>query len=256
MALKAVLDTLDGLDAALHAHYTKGADGKFRLDAEGVEDVSGLKSALQKEREGRSTAEKALKAFDGLDAAEIRSLVEKFANDEEGKLIKEGKIDLVIQKRTEKVIADAKKQIEAAQQAAAAAEEKAKKWSTRVLDDNLRAAATKVGIHSHAIEDALLRGRQLFTLDDDGNAVQMKDGTVVLSKDGKNPFAPTEWLETMRESASHWFPAQSGGGSQGNRSGAGGGAKKTVTRAIFDTWTPDRKRDFTVKEGGVVTDPA
>lgn len=258
MGLKAAVATLEGMDAALHGFYKKSEDGKsYVLDAEGVEDVTGLKSALGKERERAGNAEKALKAWEGLDANEIRELMSKFANDEEAKLIKEGKIDVVVQKRTERVMQDFQKQLKAAQDAAEAANGKAAKWSQRVLDDNIRAAATKVGMHANAIEDALLRGRQLFTLDDDGNAVQVKDGTVVLGKTGKEPFAPTEWLETMRTSAAHWFPAPgSGGGSSQQRPGAtGGGAKKSVTRTVFDGMQAHQKAAH-IKEGGTVVDPA
>ncbi len=122
-----------------------------------------------------------------------------------------------------------------------------------MLDNNIRAAAAKVGIHAHAIDDALLRGRAMFTLDDDGNAVQVKDGTVVLSKDGKNNFAPSEWLESMREAAPHWFPASgSGGGAQQGRQ-QGSAGKKTVTRSVFDGMAPIDKAAH-VKEGGIVVD--
>ena len=58
MSLPAIVDSLEDLPEAVRAFYVETEDGRFRLDAEGVEDVSGLKSALEKEREAR----KALKA--------------------------------------------------------------------------------------------------------------------------------------------------------------------------------------------------
>lgn len=58
MSLPAIVDHLEDLPEAARAFYVETGDGRFRLDAEGVEDVSGLKSALEKEREAR----KALKA--------------------------------------------------------------------------------------------------------------------------------------------------------------------------------------------------
>lgn len=64
MALSATIASLDAVPEALRAHYLPTADGRFRLDAEGIEDVAGLKSALEKERAAR----KALKA--ALDARE------------------------------------------------------------------------------------------------------------------------------------------------------------------------------------------
>jgi hypothetical protein len=64
LALKAIVDTLDGVDEALQGLYAKGEDGKFRLELEGAEteeEVAGLRSALQKERERAKTYEARLK---------------------------------------------------------------------------------------------------------------------------------------------------------------------------------------------------
>lgn len=58
MSLPAYVDRLEDLPEAARSFYVETGDGRFRLDAEGIEDVSGLKSALEKEREAR----KALKA--------------------------------------------------------------------------------------------------------------------------------------------------------------------------------------------------
>lgn len=58
MPLPAIADALDDLPEPVRAHYVETEDGRWRLDADGVEDVSGLKSALEKERAER----KALKA--------------------------------------------------------------------------------------------------------------------------------------------------------------------------------------------------
>lgn len=58
MALPAHVESLDTVPEELRPHYVPAEDGGFRLDAEGIEDVSGLKSALAKERAAR----KALRA--------------------------------------------------------------------------------------------------------------------------------------------------------------------------------------------------
>ena len=56
MALKLFLDSLDGVDEGVKALYTEH-DGKFKLAVDGLEDTSGLKSALEKERKARRDAE-------------------------------------------------------------------------------------------------------------------------------------------------------------------------------------------------------
>ncbi|WP_420403319.1 hypothetical protein [Nisaea sp.] len=53
MPLPAVTESLDAVPEAARAFYVETGEGGFRLDAEGIEDVSGLKSALEKERAAR-----------------------------------------------------------------------------------------------------------------------------------------------------------------------------------------------------------
>lgn len=71
MALKAILEKLDDAPEALREHYAE-KDGKFYLSVDAVdgyalEDVSGLKSALGKERTTREALEKQVVKFKDLD---------------------------------------------------------------------------------------------------------------------------------------------------------------------------------------------
>lgn len=76
MALKAVVDSLDDVPEGLREFYTEGEGGKYRLDAEGVEDVAGLKSALEKERRDRKKHERSLKKYEGIDPEKWQELQE------------------------------------------------------------------------------------------------------------------------------------------------------------------------------------
>lgn len=81
MALKALLASLDGIDDATKALYVE-KDGKFVLDVEGVEgfaleDVSGLKTALGKERTARENAERLTAAFKDIDPAKAKDALAK-----------------------------------------------------------------------------------------------------------------------------------------------------------------------------------
>ena len=189
------------------------------------EQTAGLKAKNSeligklKERDDRiKEFDSKLKEFDGIDPNAVRNILKRFADDEEAKLIADGKIDDVLNKRTERMKADYDKKLSEALSKAEQAEKRAQAFQGRVLDDSIRAAAAKAGIHQHAIDDALLRARSIFALGEDGQAVQLgEDGRPVLGKDGKSPFTPLEWLEGMKEKAPHWFPASASG------SGAGGG---------------------------------
>lgn len=82
MALKALLDSIDGLPADVAKEYKARDDGKFVLDVEAVggltlEDVTGLKNTvvtLRKERDGLASR---TKMFDGLDPDKAKDALER-----------------------------------------------------------------------------------------------------------------------------------------------------------------------------------
>jgi hypothetical protein len=248
MALALKVEKLDTLPEAVRGLYKANAAGGFDLEVDGLEDTTGLKTALEKEREANKKAKKlsedaiaaALAPFQGIDPVKTKALLAKFDNEEEATLIAAGKIDEVMTKRMAKRETELQKQVDAANQGKTVAEGVAGKFKTRVLDNHIRAAAGKSGLHPFAVEDALLRARSIFSLNDDGDAIQLgTDGQPVLGKDGKTPFKPEEWLESMKESAPHWFPAGNVGGGAGG--GAGGGNAKTMKRATFDALATSAK---------------
>ncbi len=78
MTLKAVVKSLDGVPETLHEFYKKGDDGRFYIDAEGVDDlpsVIGLKTSRDNAlREKKATQDK-LASFEGVDPEAHRKLV-------------------------------------------------------------------------------------------------------------------------------------------------------------------------------------
>lgn len=204
------------------------ADIQAKINAAVQEAVTGLKAKNTELLGKLKEREESLKKFDGIDPDAVREILKRFADDEEAGLIKAGKIDEVLNKRTERMKADYDKRLKDALTAAEQASKRAEAFQGRVLDEAIRAAAAKAGIHQHAIDDALFRARSMFVLSEDGQAVQLgDDGKPVLGKDGKTPFTPLEWLEGMKEKAPHWFPANaSGGGAGGSGSGSGSSGAK------------------------------
>ena len=63
--LKLQVDSLEGLDSSLHSYYEQTESG-YRLKVEGLEDTSGLKTALQKERESNKDAKTKLSELERL----------------------------------------------------------------------------------------------------------------------------------------------------------------------------------------------
>lgn len=223
----------------------EGGGGKAAPDAAAIQAavdaaVAGLKNKNQELLGKLSDATGKLKAFDGIDLEEVRSIHEQFKSSQDLKDIREGKIDEVLTRRNQKFLDDAAKQIKAAQDERDAEKARNGKFAQRVLNDSIRAAAINAGVHKHAIEDALLAARLDFTLDDEGNPVQIKDGEVVLGKNGKTPFSPDEWFATKVETKPHWFPSGSSGSEPPSGNGANAGGK-TMRRAAFDALPPSER---------------
>jgi len=165
------------IEAVIAARIAEATNGLKAKNSE-------LLGSLQKQKE-------TLKQFEGVDVESVKQIMARFENDEEAKLIKDGKFDQVIERRTEKLRAESERQVQQALEKVSAAEKRAKSFEGLVLDNHIRAAAASAGLHSHAIEDALFRGRSLFTLDAEGKAIQLgEDKHPVLGKDGKSPFTP------------------------------------------------------------------
>ena len=259
MALKKIVDTLEGIAEAQQALYVKQADGKFKLDLEGDEDTGGLKTALQKERDARAALENKLKGYDGIDIEEIRKLQTMVENSEDARLLRDAigdkdKLTALRNRWTEGAIKAKDKEIEKLNTTSKTeiekANQRARARDARVLDNELRSASEKVGVYSPAIEDILVIGRGQWVLDDDGNAVMLgKDGQPVGGAKGN--LTPAEWLESLREAKPHWFPASgNGGGAQPNKQVPKG---KTMRRSVFDGLNAADRRD-TVRSGVQVID--
>lgn len=150
-----------------------------------------------------------MKRFDGIDPEAVRSILQRFSDDEEAKLIASGKIDEVLTKRTERMKQGYEKETLAERKAREAAEQRAQKFERRVLENGIRAAAASAGIFPHAIDDALLRAGQVFQLDEEGNPSAVEGA---YGKDGQ-PLTLQEWFAEMKEKAPHWYPSANGGGS-------------------------------------------
>lgn len=175
-----------------------------------------LLAELKQEREN-------LKKFEGIDPVKVKELMDKFDNDEDTKLIKEGKIEDLLNRKYSKRDAEWQRKLDEANKIAAEAKAKADKFLESVLDDRLRAAFNGK-VDPRSMKAALLEAKQLFTLDDEGRAVQFdEEGQVVLGKD-KTPFSPLEWIEseTTRKESPYLFPATGAGSgaSQSSNNGA------------------------------------
>lgn len=177
--------------------------------------VTGLKSkntellGKLKETSGKLTQFET--QFEGIDIDAVKGLLSRAGQDEETKLLTEGKVDEVFNRRTERLRGDYDKQLKSVSARAEKAEAFAAKFQGKVLGDSVRGAALKAGALPEATDDIILRAKGVFSLNEEGEAVAVDEsGQTIMGKDGKTPLTPLEWAESLRESAPHLWPRATG----------------------------------------------
>jgi hypothetical protein len=220
-----------GVKELVEAAVKENVDAAIAKATEGLvsnrDALKAEKTALQ-EKYDADTAQ-----WKGFDPEKVKTLMDRMANDEETKLIAEGKIDEVINRRVDALKTDFETKLSAGTEKISELEGSLKtkdgKIKSLVIDGFIRQAASEHSVVAGAIPDAITRANGRFDLDENLKPVARDEGgALLMGKNGKDPLTPSEWLEGMRENAPHWFPPPKGGGSQGG--GGGGTGDYTITR--------------------------
>ena len=179
------------------------------------------------------------------DLDRVKALVEKFSNDEELKLIEEGKIDEVLERRTENLRKGLEAERDAARKALDDKDEvlsrKTETISRLTIDSKVREIGLSMDppMDVRATQDAIRAARELFVLDDEDKPVAQKDGLPMIGKDGKTPLGLEEWLKiTFEEGSTLWWGASKGGGANG---GGDGGADTGSDAEAVEKMSPRQK---------------
>ncbi|MDN8318943.1 hypothetical protein QZK38_18275, partial [Acinetobacter baumannii] len=185
------------IKAAIQAAVDEAVKGLKDKNAELIKDKKELKDELG-----------SLKSkVDGLDLDAIKVLLDKSNQDEESKLIAEGKIEEVIQKRTEKMREEHEKVLKAEKERADKAEAYAEKFKKSVVQSQIVQAAIELEALPEATPDIAFLAQTKFALDENGKAVAVdENGDVVIGKDGQTPMTPKEWVESLREQKPYYWP--------------------------------------------------
>lgn len=193
--------------------------------AEAVEaQTAGLKAKRDELITKNNALRDSLKNYDGIDPEAARTLASKAKTEEEAALLKEGKLDQVVERRVdkmrEKFNADVAVKEEALQKALA----RQKQLEDRSIAATIAEAAVKAGGNPTAIPDFVQRANGTFTLTEEGDVICVdKDGYQAYSEDGKTPITAAAWVESLKTQAPHLFvKAQSGGAQGGHGKGSFG----------------------------------
>jgi hypothetical protein len=219
---------------------------KALVDAAVAEATKGLitnrDSLLGEKKALMSQVNDLTKQWDGLDPEMVKNLVVRMKTDEETRLLAEGKVDEVINRRVEAMQRDFNAQLTASKKRNEELESEVGSSKGQIKDLKIETAikgsAAKLGLHSTAFDDAVFRARGTFDLDAEGNLIA-KDatGAPMISRNGRDPLAVDEWLEGMKDRAPHWFPAPTGAGANG---GGNRGGKNNFTLSREEARDPQK----------------
>lgn len=215
MSLKFKIDAdeYEGLEEAQQTLYAKS--GKFyQLKVEGAVDKDKLAQFRKSNINLQKTVDELNDKFGDLDLEKVNALLEKEHELEEGKLIKEGDIDTLLEKRLAKAMKPLKEQNEALTTKYGAAKESLVKLT---IDNSVTKKAAKLGAHETALDDLCTRARKVFRVDEKGHAVALdSDGDPLTDGEGK-VLDIDGWLGVQKvKEAPHCFRQSSGGNENGS----------------------------------------
>lgn len=241
MPLKFIVQKLEDVEEAQRGFYKQRADGKFQLDAEDAEDVAGLKSALQQERQEALEMKKRLDALNKNELAELKRL-KKIADDaERERLEKEGNFEAV----KNQMIAKHNEELQAAREAASQVRSKLERV---MLNDAATQAIVNAKGNPKLLGPIVRSAMQLVEMNGD-LVVQVvgADGRPLVSDAKGSPMSIEQYVESLKTIPDYQpaFAATSAGGGGAPASGA---SADPATKPL-SKWTPEEKREFIQKNG-------
>lgn len=208
---------------------------KEKLDDAVNNAVSGLKKKNDELLSEKKKIAETLKNFENLDPEKAREALKFLEENENAKLLKEGKIEELLAKQTtqmredhEAKMAEMAKKLEESNNNSHLYKTK---YEQKMVEDSIRSAALKAGVRPEALEDVLTRGGNVFSLGEDGS-VEARDKNGKLVKTADDMVLTTEnWVEGLKKTAPHYWPGSEGAGGLG---GEGGGGMDDLTAAMND----------------------
>lgn len=240
MGLKRKIDTIDGLKPDVAALYTKGEDGKFTLDVEGIEpaeDVTGLKSALAKEKKAAAEYRKRMDEIEAEKAAREEELLKKAGNTD---ALEKSYKDREAKRKAEyeAAIAERDKEIDQFSRGAAIDQLLDGKVIPRAKDWLKKEVLNRTRLEKDADGKRVIR-----VLDDAGNPTAT----------GLEEFIKSNVLDNKDNAPFIIAGRASGGGTGGANAGGGSGAGKVITTEALGK-LPLTERHAFFKSGGHIKD--
>ena len=151
--------------------------------------------------------------FKGItDPEEAMKALQLINENEDVRLIKEGKLDEVIERRTSALRSDFEAKVGELNGSLEEAQKKGKQYEqlfkNKMVEDAIRDAALAAKVEPGALFDVVQRGKQVFTLGEDNNTVEARDanGKLIKLEDGVKILTPSLFVEGLKKTAPHFWP--------------------------------------------------
>ena len=190
------------------------------IDAKINSAIEGLKSKNTELLGEKKVIQEKLQKFAEIKDPEEAIKALKFINEsEEAQMIRDGKFDELLEKRTSTMRLDHDNAVttlaDKLNDMTSGKDKYKGLYQTKIMDDALRAVAVKAGVRSEAITDVLLRAKDIFQLGADGSVeARTTDGKLLKNDDG-NVVTGSVWIESLKESSPHYWPSSEGAGAIG-----------------------------------------
>jgi len=199
------------------------------------EAVNGLRSKNVELLDEKKQTQQKLKKFEEYDFDAANEALDFLKNNKNAQLIKDGKVDELIEKETstlrsdhETALGELNARLSELQRHGELYESL---YKTKMVEDSLREAAIAAKIRPEAITDVLLHGRNIFALAEDGS-VEARDTEGKLRKTADDKVLTTSnWIEGLKRTSPHYWPDSLGAGARGGGPGDEGDLTIALNRA-------------------------
>lgn len=234
MGLKYQITKLDDVPENVRTMYRQEGS-VFVLDVDGAVP----KDRLDEFRNNNIQLQQQLDKLKDIDPVKYRELTVLQRKLEEKELLDKGEVDKVVNLRVEQMRNELQTTIDTTTAQLTAAQAQLNKL---LVDNVVKSAALKHGVLAEAVDDVVLRAKNIYSVKDGVPTPTNEKGEVIYSKDGKTPMPVEEWLADLKKTARHLFAGSTGGG-------AGGGHR--TGSADMSSMTPAQKITLGLAQGGL-----
>ena len=208
------IEDMEVRQKAIDAHTASVKSIEESLALKIDEAIKPLKTKNEELIGEKRKIQETLKNFENIDPVKAREALNFLDGNEEAQMIKDGKINDVIEKRVstlksdhEAIMKDLSLKLSESEQVATLHKSL---YQKKMIEDSLREAAIAAKVRPEALTDILLRGNSIFSLADDGSVeARGKDGKLVKTEDDK-VLTTSIWVENLKKSAPHYWPPSAG----------------------------------------------